>query len=152
MRKARSRDENPPLKHGLPRESILRGKREFQQLFESSSAMHSGNLMFVYRVYSDPSKGVKVGFSTPKKTFKRAVDRNKMKRWMRELYRIRQHLIKKSVSEKGYGLHGLFILKKPTTFLELEADMHSLLEKAAAVIRSYENSRADSGAPRSLES
>src|SRR5690625_4157759 len=114
--------------------------------------MHFGKLMFVYRVYSDPSKGEQVGFSTTKKTFKRAGDRNKMKRWMRELYRIRQHLIKKAVSEKGYGLHELFILKKPTTCLELEADRHSLLERPAAVIRAYENNRADSGAPRSLES
>src|SRR5690625_4222542 len=152
MRKARSRDGKPPLRHTLPRESILKGKLEFKVLFVATSAIHAVNIMFVYRDYKDSSVGVKVGYSTTKKTFKRSVYRNKMKRWMRELYRIIQHLIRKSVSEKGYGLHGLFVLKKPTTFLELEAEMHSLLEKASAVIRSYENSRADSGAPHSLES
>lgn len=71
---------------------------------------------------------------------------------MREVYRTRQHLIIKSVTEKGCGLHGLFILKKETTFRELDAHMHSLLEKATATIRSYENGRAASGTPHSLES
>ena len=63
---------------------------------------------------------------------------------MREVYRIRQHTIDESVSVHGGGVHGLFILKKEISFPELDADMHSLLEKAAKMIRKSDSVRAPS--------
>lgn len=152
MRKDRNRNSASKVDHSLPRGRILRSKRDFQQLFESSSALHSGSLMFIYRLYTDPSKGIKTGFSTPKKTFRRAVDRNRMKRRMREVYRIRQHIIDESISLHGGGIHGLIILKKEISFPELDSDMQSLLEKAAKMIRKSDSVRAPSRETESLES
>src|SRR5690554_4302900 len=108
MKKVRNRRQAFKADHSLPRSKILRGKRDFQQLFESSAVLRSRSLMFICRIYSEPSKGVRVGFSAPRKTFRKATDRNRMKRKMREAYRIRQHFIKEAVTADSVGIHGLF--------------------------------------------
>lgn len=71
---------------------------------------------------------------------------------MREVYRIRQHFIDESVSIRGGGVHGLFILKKEISFPELDSEMQSLLEKAVKMIRKSVVAHAPFQETESLES
>lgn len=49
-------------------------------------------------------KGVRILISAPKRNFHHAVDRNHIKRQIREFYRTRSHTLKAAVNAGGYGL------------------------------------------------
>lgn len=115
----------------LPRSKILRGKRNFQRLFEHSTALTSSSLQFKYRIYDNPDEQCLIGFIAPKRQFKRAVERNKMKRLLREAYRLNQHPLQSLFELHTFGFHGAFIAtKKLYTYSMVESEMIPLLEKA----------------------
>lgn len=115
----------------LPRSKILRGKRNFQRLFEKSTVLTSTSLQFKYRIYDNPDEQCLIGFIAPKRQFKRAVDRNKAKRLLREAYRLNQHPLQSLFDRQTFGFHGVFIATKKLKNLSMvESEMIPLLEKA----------------------
>jgi len=100
-------------------------------LFEKSTALNSSSLQFKYRIYDNPDEQCLIGFIAPKRQFKRAVDRNKMKRWLREAYRLNQQPLRSLFDQQSFGFHGVFIAtRKLKSFSDVEIEMVSLLEKA----------------------
>jgi len=76
------------------------------------------------------------GFIAPKKLFRRAVDRNRVKRWLREAFRLNQHLLPPSVRMNSIGFHAVFIaISKNLSYSEIESQMVSLLQKLSATDR-----------------
>lgn len=83
-------------RHPLPKAYILRGKRPFNHIFEHGSSLRAGVLKFLFCTDISPDwvqEPISVAFSAPKRRFRRAVDRNYLKRRMREAYRLQQHLL-----------------------------------------------------------
>ncbi|MFK7921428.1 MAG: ribonuclease P protein component [Bacteroidia bacterium] len=80
----------------LPKQTILRHKRAFEYLFEHGSSFRVGVLKFFY-AYDIPEQyvqnSISVGFTAPKRVFKQAWQRNRLKRMMREAYRLEQHTL-----------------------------------------------------------
>ncbi len=56
------------------------------------------------KLNADEFKGVRVLISAPKRNFHHAVDRNHIKRQIREFYRTQSHTLKNVVDSGGYGL------------------------------------------------
>lgn len=52
---------------------------------------------------------VSVLVSVPKKRFRHAVDRNRMKRLVREAYRLNKHILWKALEGKTYGMAVAFV-------------------------------------------
>ncbi len=80
----------------LPKKERLRKKRAFEYLFEHGDSLRVGVLTFFYalNVPADYVEApVSVAFAAPKRKFKRAVDRNFLKRRMREAYRLHKQLL-----------------------------------------------------------
>lgn len=55
---------------------------------------------------------IQAGFTVPKRRFKRAVDRNKIKRRIREVHRLNQHLLFDSYQNNPQKLSVLYIFAK----------------------------------------
>jgi ribonuclease P protein component len=68
---------------------------------------------------------VQSSFSVPKKTFRRANQRNTLRRRMREAYRLHKHLIYNNLkdSEKKYALMWLFTGKEEVPYQDIEKSM-----------------------------
>lgn len=67
-------------------------------------------------------------FSVPKKNFPKAVSRNRIKRQMREAYRLHKNLVKTN-NGKTFALLFLYISKDMETYADIELSMRALLEK-----------------------
>ncbi len=92
------------VRYTLGKGARLKGKVAVQQLFAQGEAF----TCFPWRVTyarGNAEEATKALFSVPKKRFKHAVDRNRLKRLMREAYRLNRHLL----AENAMGWHVAFV-------------------------------------------
>ena len=82
------------MKFTLGSEKRLKSRKKIERLFESGNRLQKFPLKAVYVVEPTESPGFQIAVSVPKKLFKRAVDRNLLKRRMREAFRLHQHQLK----------------------------------------------------------
>lgn len=110
----------------LPKAERLCGKTAVVSLFEAGKSASAGCLRCKYlsRADSEPSRIV---VSVPKRSFKRAVKRNLLKRRMRESFRRQKTLL-------GPGKDILFIYTSSEVkpYETIYADMAALLQAVAA--------------------
>lgn len=119
--------DSPERRFTLPKSHILRGRRNFEELFSSSSFLAGSSVNLRYAAYPDVSKKMLVGFIAPKK-IGNAVKRSQAKRLMREAYRLNQHLLTDNPELKKTGLHFVFMAKHANlTFSEVQEDVIQLL-------------------------
>ncbi len=141
MKKDQSRSDGDNTDQSLPRSKILRGRRNFQRLFEKSTVLTSDFIQFRYRLYDDPSEGCYIGFIAPKKIIKSAVQRNRTKRLLREVYRINQHFFQDLFSKKIVGFHGAFMARQPDlTFQQIQEEMLPMLQQVRERLLNFEKS------------
>lgn len=75
-------------------------------MFEKGEKFASYPFFFVYNpIIENNQNPVKVLITVSKKKFKRAVDRNRIKRLCREAYRLNKSILKESFKEKTQGIH-----------------------------------------------
>lgn len=75
----------------LPKKRILRKNKEFQKVYRYGHS-YADRYLVLY-VFSSPAEGPKVGFAAGKK-LGNAVTRNRVKRLLREAYRLNQDMLK----------------------------------------------------------
>ena len=80
------------LRYKLPKKNILKRKQLIDALFSRGETIAIYPLRLVYLTMSYPEDSLfLVAFSVPKKKIKKAVHRNRIKRLMRESFRLQQH-------------------------------------------------------------
>ncbi|MFM7079882.1 MAG: ribonuclease P protein component [Bacteroidota bacterium] len=107
-----------PNLNRFPKSSRLHLKSDFEGLFRSKKTVRA--FPFVTHVASVPFSEVpvRIAVSVPKKRLKKAVDRNKVKRLVREVFRLNAHRFWKAESNHSETLHLLFVYQgeKPPDF------------------------------------
>ncbi len=112
----------------------LKSKKLIEQLFLEGRSVSAFSLRLVYlkTSFKDDSN-VKTGVSVSKRNFKRAVDRNRIKRLLREAYRLNKNLYFNNITTQ-YAFMILYIGKEKPEFKDLESKMKLVFEKFNKVI------------------
>lgn len=110
----------------------LTGKTSFSSLFKSGTVLGSSFIKLIWKTAEfDSAYPVKAGFVVGKKTLKKAVDRNRIKRLMREAYRKHKQLLYEALDlqQKKIYLIVRFTGKEEITYQEIENKIIELLTR-----------------------
>ncbi len=126
------------MKFTLGKEEKLKSNKTIESLFAEGKRIKSFPLQLVYLpIQHDHSFPIKIGFSVPKRNVKLAVNRNRIKRLMREVYRKNKHLfIDTSNSQFAFML--IFSAKEEKNYSNIEIALKKIIEKFLLKIKDYE--------------
>ncbi len=109
------------------KEERLKSAKKIQSLFVSGKSLFKFPVKLAYRI-ENPEEGgrteIKAAFSVPKKRIKKAVDRNKVKRRMREAYRLNKMVLWDDVEGEVINISLMWI------YVSEEILDYSVVEKA----------------------
>jgi ribonuclease P protein component len=128
----------------FPKQERLTSKKTIEELFTKGSSV----FVYPYRVlylprHADTSVHImypQVLFSVSKKNFKKAVDRNLIKRRMREAYRLNKPAFLQSTSshQLPYTVAFVYVAKEKIEFAVLEKKLKSVWHR---LVNSYNESK-----------
>lgn len=107
----------------------LNSEKLIDHLFKNGSSFTSNCIRMIY-ILSDEAKHSKcqVLFSVPKRNFKKAVDRNLIRRRMKEAYRLSKNLIIEH-SQKKVTIAFIYLNKDIIDYHDINLNMVNVLKK-----------------------
>lgn len=117
------------MKYTYTNKEKLKSKILIDQLFTDGQSVSVFPLRLVYLSTTfDENIRAKTGVSVSKRHFKSAVDRNRIKRLLRESYRLHKAEFFNNLTTQ-YAFMVLYIGKEEPTFTQIETSMKRLFEK-----------------------
>lgn len=111
-----------------PKNEKLKSKSEIELLFKKGKWISSGKVRLIVNKKNENFTNTKVGVSVSKKFFKKAVDRNRIKRLLREFYRLNKSLFIEKFGTQASIM--LFYVAKdlPNHYKEIAEELHQLFQ------------------------
>ncbi|WP_406685288.1 ribonuclease P protein component [Seonamhaeicola sp. MEBiC1930] len=107
----------------------LKSKKLIDQLFTEGQSVSAYPLRIIYLETSfDEEVVAKTGVSVGKRYFKKAVDRNRIKRLLREAYRLNKANYFNNITTQ-YAFMVLYIGKDKPSFTQIETQMNKAFKK-----------------------
>ena len=123
------------MRFTLEKADKLKSRKLIEQLFSEGDRVKSYPFHMVFLpVDSERITSLQVGFSVPKRNIKLAVNRNRIKRLMREVYRKNKNLFSEGMNEK-YIFMLVFTARKEMEYAELELAMQKIAGKFQSKIK-----------------
>ncbi len=98
-------------KEGLPRKQMLKSPLQVSSLFTQGNALANYPYRIMWQwIPGSSDQKVEVAFSVGKRHYRRAVERNRVKRLMREVYRKQQTAFREQLPKKEPGTLQLVIV------------------------------------------
>ena len=125
--------EDKPVSFSFPKKERLCSRLQLEQLLTLKQSVFSYPLKcyFQFLPSSSENEVCRMAVSVPKKLEKTAVGRNRIKRWVREAYRLNKHLLCRKISGSGEVVNMLFVCvgKEKLTYAVIEKSVMEILSK-----------------------
>jgi len=111
----------------FPKTEKLKSSKTIESLFSEGKSYSK----YPLKIFFLPKENIETNlaaFAVPKRNFKLAVDRNRIKRQLRETYRLNKNIIE-GVSGRKFVMLFLYLGKTKPLYSELEKAMVNLLKK-----------------------
>lgn len=115
-------------KYSYNQQEKLKQKSDISLLFEKGKWISYGKMRIVFLPLNDERKR-KIGVSVSKRYFKKAVDRNRIKRLLREVYRLHKSEFTNAFGENVLAMLFWVSPKKPVHYHDVEKLFLKLCEK-----------------------
>ncbi len=119
------------IRYTLGKEERLKSRKAIEQLFKRGKSFSLFPFRVVWQYQQDTPAILKAGFTVSTRHFKKAVDRNRIRRLMKEAYRLQKNNLCQSLQDKNKPL-AIFIIyvAKELPVYQLIADKTiAILEK-----------------------
>ncbi|MBK7406850.1 MAG: ribonuclease P protein component [Saprospirales bacterium] len=111
----------------------LKSRKLIGQVFSEGKSFPVFPLRLVFAKVegAEHTESVQVGFTVPKKAFRSAVQRNRIKRQMREAYRLRKNVLLQGMSHTTdqFAWMLLYTAKEPLPFAQIEEAMGLIIKR-----------------------
>lgn len=116
------------MNHSFPKKEKLKSKKRIGQLFAEGKSISKFPLRLVYLKTDLPEEtGIQAAVSASKRNFKKAVDRNRIKRLLREAYRLNKHKITEG-SGASYAFMILYLGREIPDYRKIDYKMKQLMD------------------------
>jgi ribonuclease P protein component len=119
--------------HSLGKSERLKSRKQIDILFKDGKKITLFPIRLLYKIENGPGE-IQAGFTVSSKNFPGAVDRNRIKRLSREVYRVRNSDLKKAVADNKKQLH-LFFIYTGREILPYEQLSSKLIQVLAKMVR-----------------
>jgi ribonuclease P protein component len=116
-------------KYTLGSKERLKSKKEIDLLFKKGKRFSTGSLRVIYLFTA--ADQLRFGVTVANKLFPKAVNRNRIKRLIREAYRTQKHLLSDEIKKTGLHLFIMYTGKTMPLFSEMMLQVKDVLKRLA---------------------
>ena len=127
------------MRYTFPKSQRLTSKKEIDQVFAEGKVLKQFPLIVRYLVNLDMEKEcLKAVFSVPKRRFPKATARNKVRRKLKEAYRLNKYLLEQPLEDSNHKMALFFVYtgKENITYAILEQKIQVILKELAKKVSS----------------
>ena len=96
-------------RYSFKKEERLKSRKAIEQLFEQGKTFSNFPFRILWKFTTVSNPGLQTGFAVSSRHFKKAVDRNRIKRLMREAYRLQRNELNEELKRHQKQLLVFFI-------------------------------------------
>jgi ribonuclease P protein component len=125
------------IRYTLGKDERLKSRKVIEQLFKEGKSFLNFpfRVVWQYQPATSPSF-LQAGFTVSSKHFKKAVDRNRIRRLMKEAYRLQKHALQNSLEQtnKQVAVFFIYVAKEIPEYPLVVEKIASVLERLQKII------------------
>ncbi|HVF80804.1 MAG TPA: ribonuclease P protein component [Flavisolibacter sp.] len=124
-----------PKRFGLPKSERLKGRKQIDALFAGGKSFSQFPIRVSYQFTLSEKGGLQIGVTASKRHFKKAVDRNRIKRLLREAYRLQKEevLLQLNSIQKSGIVFFIYTDKSIAPFADIKLAMAKCLKRLSTI-------------------
>lgn len=123
----------------FPKSERLTNKKKFEKLFESGIVVKAFPFKLIYLIEDtkEDAEPMQFAFTVPKRSFNKAVDRNYIKRRMKEAFRLSKHEIIENIDIEKQILYAILIYtnRDKMGYHKIEKGWNKVLKKLLSQLK-----------------